>query len=124
MTVPADFNLIKIMNGGAAVLVAVVLLYSLLQVVGQANFGLENVPVPEAKGANYSNTEALGIKLFTEFLLPFEVAALILLVAIVSAIALTLRPSRQTKAPKVEEQIAVRRADRVRIVKVEAEREN
>ena len=124
-----DINTTKLREGFAryfpvAVLVAVILLYSLLQVVGQTNSGLENVPPPEAKGSSYSNTEALGMKLFTEFLLPFEIAALILLVAIVSAIALTLRPSRQTKAPKVEEQIAVRRADRVRIVKVEPEREN
>tara|TARA_A100001037_G_scaffold11054_1_gene10644 strand:- start:580 stop:1182 length:603 start_codon:yes stop_codon:yes gene_type:complete len=124
-----DINTTKLREGFAryfpiAVFVAVILLYTLLQVVGRSNFGLESVPVPEAKGPSYSNTEALGVSLFTEFLLPFEIAALILLVAIVSAIALTLRPSRQTKAPKVEEQIAVRRADRIRIVQVDAERDS
>ena len=56
--------------------------------------------------------------LYTDYLYPFEIAAVILLVAIVAAIALTLREKRQTKAQKPEEQVTVRRADRVRLVKM------
>jgi NADH-quinone oxidoreductase subunit J len=59
--------------------------------------------------------------LYTDYVFPFEVAAVILLVAIVAAIALTLRPSRQTKAPKPERQVAVKRADRIRLVKMDSE---
>ena len=63
----------------------------------------------------------LGLALFSDFIWPFEIAAVILLVAIVAAIALSLREPRQTKAPKPARQVAVRRADRVRLVHVESE---
>mgnify|MGYP000038021551 FL=1 len=59
--------------------------------------------------------------LFTRYIWPFEIAAVILLVAIIAAIALTLRATRQTKAPNVDHQIAVRREDRVRLIKVDSE---
>jgi NADH-quinone oxidoreductase subunit J len=69
------------------------------------------------------NTQALGQALFTDFLYPFEVAGAVLLVAIVAAIALTLRrKTRQLRTLAPELQVAVRREDRVRIVKMEAEK--
>ncbi len=67
------------------------------------------------------NTESLGNLLYTVYLYPFEIAAAILLVAMVAAIALTMRTKRQTKAQRPEQQVRVRREDRVRLVNMPAE---
>ncbi len=121
-----DINIAVLREGFASYLpvafvVALLMLLSLGLIVGKENFGLETVGPAERAPASYSNTEALGQVLYTEYVFPFEVAAVILLVAIVAAIALTLRPTRQTKAPNPERQVAVRRQDRVRIVKMDSE---
>jgi len=71
---------------------------------------------------DYSNTLALGRVLYTKYAYPFELAAMVLLVAIVAAIALTLRHRAYLKHQDVSAQVAVRRADRVRIVKMDAEK--
>jgi NADH-quinone oxidoreductase subunit J len=70
--------------------------------------------------SNYSNTRELGRLLYTEYVYPFEIAAVILLVAIIAAIALTLRRRKTSKYQDPAQQIAVRRQDRVRIVKMKA----
>ena len=70
-------------------------------------------------GAPVSNTRDLGVLLYTEYLYPFEIAAVILLVAIVSAIALTMRERKDTKAQDPGEQVKVKAADRLRMVKIE-----
>ena len=77
-------------------------------------------PPPLAPG--YSNTKELGRLIYTEFVYAFEIAAVILLVAIVAAIALTLRGRKQSKYVDPAEQIKARRADRVRIVSMPAEK--
>lgn len=69
-----------------------------------------------------SNTTELGTALYTHYLYPFELAAMLLLVAIVAAIVLTMRHREGLKVQDVAKQVATRREDRVRIVKVEAER--
>jgi NADH-quinone oxidoreductase subunit J len=76
--------------------------------------GLADMPAPPALPAGYSNTKELGRLVYTEYVYPFEIAAVILLVAIVAAIALTLRRRKQTSLRDLAEQIAVRRQDRVR----------
>ena len=76
---------------------------------------------PPALPADYSNTKELGRLLYTEYVYPFEIAAVILLVAIVSAIALTLRRRKDSKYLDPSKQISVRRADRVRIVQMPSE---
>jgi len=121
-----DINLTVLREGFArylpvAFIVALMMMISLGIIVGKENFGLDVVGPAEKASASYSNTEALGLVLYTDYVFPFEVAAVILLVAIVAAIALTLRPTRQTKAPKPERQVTVRREDRVRIVKMDSE---
>jgi NADH-quinone oxidoreductase subunit J len=68
-----------------------------------------------------SNTAALGQVLYTQYLYPFEISAAILLVAMIAAIALTMRPTRHTKYRRPEQQVNVRREDRVRLVKMPAE---
>jgi len=79
-------------------------------------------PPPPALPADYSNTKELGRLIYTEYVYPFEIAAVILLVAIVSAIALTLRRRKESKYIDPASQIAVRRQDRVRIVSMPAEK--
>ena len=82
---------------------------------------VEFVPPPLRAGADHSNTEALGRVLYTDYVYPFELAAVVLLVAIVAAIALTHRRRKGVKAQDPAEQVKVRREDRVRLVSMEAE---
>jgi NADH-quinone oxidoreductase subunit J len=72
--------------------------------------------------ATYSNTLELGRVLYTRYAYPFELAAMLLLVAIVAAIALTMRRRPGLKKQDVSRQVAVRRADRLRIVQMDAEK--
>jgi len=69
----------------------------------------------------YSNTEALGAVLYTEHVYAFEIAAVILLLAIVAAISLTMRKRPGLKKQNIAEQVAVRASDRIRIVKMKSE---
>jgi NADH-quinone oxidoreductase subunit J len=71
---------------------------------------------PKALAAGYSNTKELGRLIYTHYVLAFEIAAVILLVAIIAAIALTLRQRKDTKSQDPSAQVRVRRADRVRLV--------
>ncbi|NIV18958.1 MAG: NADH-quinone oxidoreductase subunit J [Woeseiaceae bacterium] len=75
--------------------------------------------VPYAEG--YSNTKALGSVLYTEHVYAFEIAAVILLLAIVAAITLTMRKRPGLKVQNIAKQVAVRAKDRIRIVKMDAE---
>jgi NADH-quinone oxidoreductase subunit J len=75
-------------------------------------------PVPAATLANYSNTKELGRVLYTDYVFPFEIAAVILLVAIVAAIAITLRSRKETKSQDARTQLAAHPAGRLRIVKM------
>jgi len=70
----------------------------------------------------YSNTKELGRLVYTQYVYPFEIAAVILLVAIVAAIALTLRHRKTSKYQNPAQQVEVRRGDRVRIVAMPAEK--
>jgi NADH-quinone oxidoreductase subunit J len=74
-----------------------------------------------APGAGYSNTRALGMVIYTDYVFPFEIAAVILLVAIVSAIALTLRSRKETKYQDPHSQLSVHASDRLKIVKMASE---
>ncbi|HEX9179626.1 MAG TPA: NADH-quinone oxidoreductase subunit J [Burkholderiales bacterium] len=85
-------------------------------------FGIERMPAPEPQAAAYSNTKELGRLVYTEYVYPFEIAAVILLVAIVAAIALTLRRRPGTKHQDPARQVAVKRRDRVRLVSMPAEK--
>jgi NADH-quinone oxidoreductase subunit J len=72
--------------------------------------------------AGYSNTEALGQVLYTHYVYPFELASGILLVGIISAIALTMRRRANTRHQDIDEQVRVRREDRVRLVSMATEK--
>ncbi len=71
---------------------------------------------------DYSNTKELGRLIYTDYVYPFEIAAVLLLVAMVAAIALTLRRRKDAKSQMVSEQIAVQKADRLRIVSMRPEK--
>ena len=96
--------------------VAVLMTAEMVLVLANQQFGLQTLPNPAPKQANYSNTRELGLLIYTDYVYPFEIAAVILLVAIIAAIALTLRRRKQTKYQVPSQQIQVRRQDRVRLV--------
>ena len=83
-------------------------------------FGLANLP-PQNLPANYSNTKELARVLFTDYAYPFEIASVILLVAIIVAVMLTLRRRKDNKAMHSFDQIAVKAKDRMRLVKMAPE---
>jgi len=83
--------------------------------------GLLSVAAPTPKPAGYSNTRELGRLLYTDYAFPFEIAAVILLVAIVAAIALTLRRRKDTKYQNPARQVRVQREGRVRLVSMPTE---
>jgi len=102
-------------------LIALIVIAQIGLVVWVRNLGLEPATPPAPKPAGYSNTAELGELLYTQFLYPFEVAAVILLVAIVAAITLTMRRRPGQKVQDINRQVAVRAKDRIRIVKMDAE---
>mgnify|MGYP002783560041 CR=1 FL=1 len=101
-------------------LVAALMAAQMVAVLSSKHFGFDNFapPAPVIEG---SNTEALGMELYTNYVYPFEIAAVILLVAIVAAITLTHRKREGSKTQDINRQVQVRRDDRVRIVKVASE---
>ena len=104
---------------GAAVAVAIVAIMA--TVLSGDYFGADQMPAPERHGADYSNTRELGSVLYTVYVYPFEIASVILLLAIVAAITLTLRRRPDSKYQDPEQQVRVRRSDRVRMVEMKSE---
>ena len=126
-----DINLAPMREGFAryfpvAMLVAAAMFVEMLVLMGvtsgQVGPGLS--ATDPASAAGFSNIEWIARALFTEFMLPFEIAAVILTVAIVVAVLLTLRRRENTKHQDPARQVMVRREDRVRLVKVKAEPRN
>jgi NADH-quinone oxidoreductase subunit J len=122
-----DINVARLREGFTrylplGVVVAALIVIEMGAIVGLRHFGLDEVAAPARHGADYSNTEALGSVLYTDYVFPFEIAAVILLVAIVAAIALTMRRRPETKYQNPGEQVKVRRSERVRLVKMAAEK--
>jgi NADH-quinone oxidoreductase subunit J len=102
-----------------ALIVAVLMLVEMLSLIGIRQ--LQAVPLPAqqaAEAAGLSNVQWLGRALFNEYLLPFEIAAVILTVAIIAAIMLTLRSRGGTRHQDPARQVQVRREDRVRLIQV------
>src|ERR1700759_4078575 len=104
--------------------VAALLMIEMGFFVTRSYFDAEGMPAPEALPENYSNTKELGLLIYTDYVYAFEIAAIILLVAIVAAIALTLRRRKDVKGMNPGLQVKVRRQDRVRIVSMPTVRED
>jgi NADH-quinone oxidoreductase subunit J len=104
------------------VLVVTTAIAELVGAVVARKLGVDVTRAPLPVAADYSNTQELGVALFTRYAYPIEIAAILLLVAIVSAIALTMRKRRGLKLQDINAQVAVRASDRVRLVKMPAEK--
>ena len=121
-----DINLERLREGfwqylplGAAV--GVLMAAEMAAVLAGRWFALTAPPRVVAPG--YSNTKELGRLLYTDYAYAFEVAAVVLLVAIIAAIALTLRRRKDSRGQDPAEQVRVRRADRVRLVAMPSEKD-
>ena len=123
-----DINTVPLREGFAryfplALAVAAVMLFEMLSLIGvtRGESGGTLSDSDPAVAAGKSNLQWLGEQLFTRFMLPFEIAAVILTVAIVIAVMLTLRRRTGTKTQDPSRQVMVRREDRVRLIKMKAE---
>jgi NADH-quinone oxidoreductase subunit J len=120
-----DINLVRLREGfwrwlpfGAAV--AGLMALEMIWVLGSKTTSQGMTAAKHA--ADYSNTKELGRLLYTDYVYPFEIAAVILLVAMVAAIALTLRRRKDAKSQVVSEQISVKKAERLRIVPMRSDK--
>jgi len=121
-----DINLAKLKSGFASylpvgILVAIAMAAQLFILIWSRGAGSQVLEYGEADG---SNTRLLGEWLYTQYLYPFEIAGFILLVAIVAAISLTHRRRPETKYQNPSRQVKVKRDERVRLVKMDAEKED
>ena len=124
-----DINLDRLREGfwsylPVGALVGILMLVEMVMVLGGSYFGLEAMPAPPAAAETYSNTREIGRVLYTDYVYPFELASLVLLVAMVAAVALTLRKRKGLKSIPPSEQVAVKREGRVELVKMKAEKED
>ena len=121
-----DINITPLREGFAryapiALGVALLMLFEMLTLLGIRGGSAQALPGPDPAAAAGSNLQWIGESLFTRFMLPFEIAAVILTVAIVVAVMLTLRRRTGTKHQDPARQVMVRREDRVRLVKMKAD---
>jgi len=121
-----DINLAKLRSGFASylpvgIMVAVAMAAQLIILIWARGAGSQVLEYGESAG---SNTRLLGEWLYTQYLYPFEIAGFILLVAIVAAISLTHRRRPETKYQDPSRQVQVKREERVRLVKMDAEKED
>jgi NADH-quinone oxidoreductase subunit J len=119
-----DINLERVREGfwrnlPLALVVGGIMVIEMVFILGNRIFGSAPAQVP----AGYSNTKALGRVLYTQYAYAFEIAAVLLLVAIISAIALTLRKRKDSRYQDPSIQVKVRRQDRVRMVRMKPETE-
>ncbi len=120
-----DINFDKLREGFWSYLpiagtVGVLMAVEMVLVLGNRQFGATAMRAPLAPPPGYSNTKEIGLKLFTEYVYLFELAAVLLVVAIIAAIALTLRPRRDTKSIDPSLQLHVKSTDRLKVIKVPA----
>jgi len=117
-----DINLVPLREGfmrylPVGLMIALVVIIMMIMVVGTEFTGYA---IPDRRGADYNNTAELGRILYTVYVYPFELAAVILVVAIIAAISLTLRRRPMVKRQDSDAQIKVRKEDRLRVVKMDS----
>jgi NADH-quinone oxidoreductase subunit J len=123
-----DINLEKMREGFwdaivPGMIVGGLICAEMIMVLGTRHFGVDRIAVPAPHAAGYSNTAELGRQLYTDYLLPFELAAVVLLVAIIAAIALAMRDRTASKFMGPGEQVRVKKSDRLRMVRMESFKE-
>lgn len=121
-----DINLDRLREGFWSYLplgsiVALLIVAEMGLVLGGMYWGILESDVPQTE-AGFSNVQAVGRLLFTEYVYPFELASVVLLVGIVAATALTLRGKRKSKSVSPSQQVFVKAKDRVRILQMPAEK--
>ena len=121
-----DINLAPLREGfmkylPVGLLVAGLMMVEMILVLRSKSFDAASMPEPLRHAADYSNTRELGSVLYTDYVYPFEIASVILVVAIIAAIALTMRKRPGTKMQNPAEQVKVRSQDRIRVLTMEAE---
>ena len=119
-----DINLERVREGfwrnlPLALIVGGIMVWEMITILAFRYWGVEPRQVP----ANYSNTRELGRVLYTDYAYAFEIAAVVLLVAIVAAIALTLRRRKDSRYQDPSKQVLARPKERVRLVSMPAEKE-
>ena len=124
-----DINVATLSSGFArhwplGAVVAAALIGMIAWVVWARDLGIEMMERPERRPADYDNISAIGQLMYTEYVYPFEIAGIILLVGIVAAIALTMRRRPGTKHQDPAKQVRVRREDRVRLVDMDSEKKD
>jgi len=122
-----DINLERLREGFWSYLplgatVGILMVAEMVLVIAGRYFGF-NAPKARDYGPTYNNTRELGRLLYTEYVYAFEIAAVVLLVAIVAAIALTLRDRKDSKSQRPSEQVKARREERVRLVSMPSEKD-
>ena len=120
-----DINIERLREGfwrnlPAALVVGGLMAFEMISVLAYRVYGM---PRPNELPLSYSNTKQLGRLLYTDYAYAFEIAAVILLVAIIAAIALTLRRRKDSRTQDPSQQTRVRRADRVRLVSMPSEKD-
>lgn len=121
-----DINLDRLREGfwsylPLGAIVALLIVAEMGLVLGGMYSGVLESDVPQVE-AGFSNVQAIGRLLFTEYVYPFELASVVLLVGIVAATALTLRGKRKSKSVSPSQQVFVKAKDRVRVLKMPAEK--
>jgi len=125
-----DINIAPLKEGfirylPVGLLVAFVMAAEMVMVLWGKDRAVEGMfPTPAPAEPGYSNTEAVGEWLYTQYLLPFEMAGVILLVAMVAAIMLTLRKRPGVKAQNPSNQVKVRREERIKLISMPSETPN
>lgn len=122
-----DINVEKLREGfwkyfPQAAVVAALMVLEMVLILSSQEAGVVGYKAAAPLAAEASNVKELGRLIYTTYLLPFEMAAVVLLVGMIAAIALTLRTRKDSKFVDPAKQVVVRREDRVRIVKMNAER--
>ncbi|MFO1379344.1 MAG: NADH-quinone oxidoreductase subunit J [Chitinivorax sp.] len=121
-----DINFEKLREGfwknlPFAAIVALLMAAELGLLLTSRQAGLSSINALPVVAENYSNTKELGKLLYTDYVYPFEIAAMILMVALVAAVALTMRKRKESKYVDPAVQVKVRRNDRIRVVSMAAE---
>jgi NADH-quinone oxidoreductase subunit J len=100
-----------------AALVGVIIALEMAAVL-LGGFRLENSPAPDALASRLGNTKLLGVEVYTHYLYPLQIAAVLLLVAIIAAIALTLRKRKDSRFQSPAQQVRAKKSERLRIVRM------
>ena len=100
------------------IFVSLVVIVQMALVLNAGPFDLETVGLPEQHGASYSNITSIAQQLYTIYVYPFELAAILLLIAIITAITLVHRTQVNTKKQNIAEQISVQAKDRMRFASI------